>query len=137
MAEPFNVTELLQAWTQGDNEALTQLVPLVERELHRLARRYMQGERPGHTLQATALVNEAYVRLIGWKNVQWQNRAHFLGVAAQIMRRILVDYARARGTEKVWPGRKQLSMDQGAVVSKDDVSSVAAVDDSLNRVAAV
>src|SRR5262245_66637161 len=103
MAKPSKVTELLLAWTQGDKEALEQLVPLVKHELHRLAMRYMQRERPGHTLQATALVNEAYVRLIAWKDVEWQNRAHFFGVAAQIMRRILVDYARSRGAAKGRP----------------------------------
>src|SRR5947209_2152373 len=90
------VTELLQAWTDGDEEAFERLVPLVQTELHRLAERYMRTERSDHTLQTTALVNEAYLRLIDWKNVRWQNRAHFFAVSAQLMRRILVDYARSR-----------------------------------------
>src|SRR5262245_27390017 len=115
MTVSCNVTDLLQAWTRGDREALAQLVPLVQRELHRLAGRYLQRERPGHTLQATALVNEAYMRLIAWKAVEWQNRPHFFGVAAQIMRRILVDYARSRGSAKGTNGRRQVSLDEAAV----------------------
>lgn len=93
--EAHDVTELLQAWRNGDEEALDKLAPRVYKELHRLAARYMAGERPNHPLQATALINEAYVRLIGWKNAHWQNRAHFFAVSAQLMRRILVDIARA------------------------------------------
>src|SRR5262245_25952104 len=135
MVKHSKVTELLLAWTQGDKEALEQLVPLVQDEVQRLAIRYMQGERPGHTLQATALVNEAYMRLIAWKNVEWQNRAHFFGVAAQIMRRILVDYARSRGAAKGRPGRKQVSLEEAAVFSMDDVSSLIAVDHALRRLA--
>src|SRR5262245_2369845 len=90
------ITQLLLAWSDGDQAALEKLTPLVYAELHRLAKGYMFGERPGHTLQTTALINEAYLRLIDWKNVRWQNRAHFFGVAAEVMRRILVDFARAR-----------------------------------------
>ena len=89
-----DITQLLRAWNAGDESALEKVTPLVYRELYRLAGHYMGREREGHTLQATALVNEAYLRLIEWKNVQWQNRAHFFGVCAQLMRRILVDYAR-------------------------------------------
>ena len=92
---PHQLTQLLQSWSEGNQEALDKLAPLVYDELHRLARHYMRGERMGHTLQTTELVNEAYVRLIDWKNVRWQNRAHFFGVAAQMMRRILVDVARS------------------------------------------
>src|SRR6187431_2483651 len=91
-----NVTQLLIAWNGGDQSALEQLVPLVHAELHRLASRYMGKERAGHLLQPTALVNEAYMRLIDWKNIEWKNRAHFFSVAAQLMRRILVDFARQR-----------------------------------------
>src|SRR5262244_3776221 len=94
------ITQLLIAWNNGDAAALEQLAPLVQAELHRLAKRYMAGERQGHILQTTALVNEAFLRLIDWQNVEWQNRAHFYGLAAQIMRRILVDFARARRREK-------------------------------------
>jgi RNA polymerase sigma factor (TIGR02999 family) len=97
---PHEITGLLQAWRQGDQFALEQLVPLVEAELHRLAHRYLAGERPGHTLQTTALVNEAYLRLIDWKNVEWQDRAHFFGVAARLMRYILVGYAKRQPHRK-------------------------------------
>lgn len=90
------ITQLLVAWGEGDRSALEQMTPLVHAELRRLAHNYMSRERPGHTLQTTALVNEAYLRLIDWKNVRWQNRAHFFGVSAQLMRRTLVDYARDR-----------------------------------------
>ena len=90
------VTQLLLDWNDGNQEALETLVPLVYAELRRLAKGYMRGERQGHTLQTTALINEAFLRLIDWKNVSWQNRAHFFGVSAQLMRRILVDFARAR-----------------------------------------
>src|SRR5678809_1446654 len=90
------ITSLLVAWTDGDEAALNQLAPLIHAELHRLAHQYMSRERPGHLLQTSALINEAYIRLIDWKNVRWQNRAHFFGVAAQMMRRILVDFARRR-----------------------------------------
>src|SRR5262245_7572458 len=98
MATPSSqeITQLLLAWSDGDQAALEKLTPLVYAELRRLAKGYMFGERPGHTLQTTALINEAYMRLIDWKNVRWQGRAHFYGVAAQVMRRILVDFARAR-----------------------------------------
>jgi RNA polymerase sigma factor (TIGR02999 family) len=92
----MELTLLLKAWSAGDQKALEELVPRIQRELHRLASRYMAGERANHPLQTTALINEAYIRLIEWKNVQWQNRAHFFAVAAQMMRRILVDAARAR-----------------------------------------
>ena len=96
---PGNVTELLIAWSEGDSRALDKLAPLVFEELHRAARRYIAGERPGHTLQATALVNEAYLRLVDSSRVDWQNRAHFFAVSAQLMRRILVDFARLRKNE--------------------------------------
>src|SRR5262247_1685342 len=94
------ITELLVAWNNGDAAALEQLTPLVQEELHRLAKRYMAGERQGHILQTTALVNEAFMRLIDWENVEWRNRAHFFGLAARIMRQILVDFARASHREK-------------------------------------
>ncbi len=99
MARPPNITQLLLSWRDGDQAALDALMPLVQQELHRLAARNMADERAGHLLQATALLNEAYVRLVDWKDVRWQNRAHFFAMAAQIMRRVLVDMARARGRE--------------------------------------
>jgi RNA polymerase sigma factor (TIGR02999 family) len=100
MAKPtaYEITQQLRAWSDGDQTALEQLAPLVYAELHRLARGYMRGERGGHVLQSTALIYEAWLRLIDWKAVEWQNRTHFFGVAAQMMRRILVGFARERGT---------------------------------------
>ena len=106
------ITEFLRSWQGGDEAALEKLTPLVYRELHRLAAKYMRGEQVDHTLQATALVNEAYVRLIDWKNVQWQNRGHFFGVAAQVMRRILVDYARSRRYDKRGGGVRPIPLDE-------------------------
>ena len=97
---PAKITQLLVAWGRGDSGALQALAPAVQRELHRLAVHYMASERPGHVLQATALVNEAFMRLVDWKDVQWADRAHFFGIAANMMRRVLVDYARASGREK-------------------------------------
>src|SRR5688572_26502004 len=99
-AQTPNVTKLLLAWRAGDPKALEALAPVIHQELHRAAHRYMAGERPGHVLQTTALVNEAYLRLVDWKSVPWQNRAHFFGVAAQMMRRVLVDCARDVGRSK-------------------------------------
>src|SRR6516164_8217893 len=110
-SQDANITGLLIAWGGGDRGAGEALAPILERELHRVARRYMAGERGGHVLQATALVNEAYLRLIDWKNVQWQNRAHFFGIAAQVMRRILVDYARSRLYDKRGGGVRAVSLD--------------------------
>ena len=104
-------TELLRAWSQGDGSALDRLVPLVYEELHRLARRYMRQERPDHTLQATSLVNEAYLRLIDVNRVEWRDRAHFLAVAAQMMRRILVEFARNRQRQKRGGGAVRVSLD--------------------------
>src|SRR6184192_31915 len=100
MPSPADITALLVDWSQGDKTALDKLFPLVERELHRLAHSYMRKENPDHTLQTTALVNEAYLRLVDQKNTHWQNRAHFFGIAAQIMRRILLNYARDRNRVK-------------------------------------
>jgi RNA polymerase sigma factor (TIGR02999 family) len=133
---PHNVTELLVAWNKGDESALEQLVPLVEAELHRLAVRYIERERPGHLLQPTALVNEAYVRLIDWKNVQWQNRAHFFGVSAQLMRRILVDIARRRPRLE---GRtvRHVPLDEALTAATNRRADLVAIDDALNGLAAV
>ncbi|MEO5925129.1 MAG: sigma-70 family RNA polymerase sigma factor [Bryobacteraceae bacterium] len=106
------ITQLLVAWGQGDAKALAALTPHVEKELHRLAAHYMAGERPGHLLQTTALVNEAYVKLVDWKGVQWSDRAHFFGIAANMMRRVLVDYARSSGRAKRGGGMVQVSLSQ-------------------------
>jgi RNA polymerase sigma-70 factor, ECF subfamily len=134
---PPNITQLLIAWSHGDQAALDALTPLVEHELHRLAERHMAGERPGHILRATALVNEAYVRLVEWKGVRWQNRAHFFAMAAQIMRRVLVDMARARGRAKRGRGQLQVSLSEAANVPVVQSADVEALDDALKSLEAL
>ena len=131
-----NPTTLLLAWGRGDETALDQLIPLVHDELRRLARRHMAGERPGHTLQATALVNEAYLRLIEVNQVRWQNRAHFFAMASRVMRRILVDAARARGYQKRGGGAETVSLDEALLVSGEPRQDLVALDDALNALAA-
>ncbi|MGH9351583.1 MAG: sigma-70 family RNA polymerase sigma factor [Terriglobia bacterium] len=131
------VTQLLQAWSEGDERALDKLMPLVYNELHRLAQRYMAGERAGHTLQTTALVNEAYLRLVDVQQVSWQNRAHFLGVSAQLMRRILVDFARARHSLKRGGEAPPVALDEALVVSPERGTDLVALDDALNALAAI
>ena len=134
MASPTasqQVSKLLQAWGQGDEAAFNQLVSLVHAELCRLARRYMIGERAGHTLQTTALVNEAYLRLLKAQQVNWQNRAHFFGVAAQLMRRILVDSARARGGQKRGGGVPKVTLDEALVGPQAKGPDLVALDDAL------
>lgn len=126
-----NITVLLKAWSEGDGTALEALTPLVHAELHRLARTYMSRERPGHTLQTTALIHEAYVRLIDWKNVEWKNRAHFYGVAAGLMRRILVDYARSRKYQKRSGGKTRVSLDEAAVFTAKHGQDFVALDEAL------
>ena len=134
-APPQEVSQLLAAWSDGDRSALDKLLPLVEGELHRLAHRYMSHEREDHTLQTTALVNEAYLKLIDQK-VEWQNRAHFFGIAAQIMRRILIDHARQHlGPRR--GGGKAISLDEVAVVSDERASELVALDEALTTLAKV
>ncbi len=128
------VTQLLQKWTDGDAEALDQLTPVIYAELHRIARRYMRRERDGHTLQTTALVNEAYVRLIDWKNARWENRAHFFGVSAQLMRRILVDFARKRPKSKDTPIHL-VSLEEAMAVADGKEPELVALDEALNELA--
>jgi RNA polymerase sigma factor (TIGR02999 family) len=111
LGSPSDVTDLLRRWHEGDREALERLMPLVYQELHRIASRYLRHERPGHTLQSTALVHEAYVKLVDQRRVDWQNRAQFFGLAAQAMRRILVDHARARSREKRGSGAPLVALD--------------------------
>src|SRR5262245_41348721 len=125
------VTQLLRAWSEGDEAALAQLVPLVEAELHRLAQHYLAGERTGLSLQASDLVNEAYLRLIDWKVAQWQNRAHFFGVAAQLMRRILVDHARRRLQQKRGGDILRVSLADAENVVQENSASIMALDDAL------
>ncbi len=125
------VTEFLRAWSDGDRAALDSLTPIVYDELHRLARRYMRGERPGHSLQTSALVNEAYMRLVDYKGMQWQNRAHFFAVSAQLMRRILVDHAR-RHNLKRGGGVQHVSLDHTAMVGGERAANLVALDDAMN-----
>ena len=128
------VSKLLRAWTGGDQGALDRLTPIVYDELHRLARRYMKRERPGHSLQTTALVNEAYMRLVDYKHMQWQNRAHFFAVSAQLMRRILVEHAR-RHNLKRGGGVKHVSLEGAAMVGGNRAADLVAVDDAMNALA--
>lgn len=129
--EPEGVTRLLLAWNDGDESALEKLVPLVYQELHRLAKRQMQRERPDHTLQTTALINEAYLRLVDLRNVHWQNRAHFFALCARLMRRILVDFARSRHYMKRGGEAQPISLNESLVVSPQLSTDLVAIDDVL------
>ena len=131
MDAPTNVTQLLVSWSRGDQAALDALTPVIQQELHRLAARYMAGERPGHLLQPTALVNEAYLRLVDWKDARWQNRAHFFAVAAQIMRRVLVDMARLRDRAKRGQGQLHVTLSEAADVPAGPDIDLVALDDAL------
>ena len=126
------ITELLKAWRQGDEQAMEKLTPQVYRELHRAAKHCMKGERDGHTLQTTALINELYLRLADLKRIDWQNRAHFFALCARQMRRILTDQARARQSHKRGGGAQPVSLDVAPVVSPDSHADLLAVDDALN-----
>jgi len=136
-AQTHEVTQLLIDWSNGDRAALDKLIPVVEEELRRLAHRYMSRERAGHTLQTTALVNEAFVRLVNRKDVHWQNRAHFFGIAAQLMRTILVDHARSHASAKRGGGANKLELDEAMVVSQQKASEVLALDDALKQLALI
>jgi len=131
------ITQLLERWSQGDAEALDQLMPLVYDELHRLAGAYLRRERREHTLQPTALVNEAYLKLVRQRNIQWQNRAQFFGVAAQLMRRILVDHARANYAEKRGGDRVNVSLKNIGAFGTQPSTDVLALHDVLNRLAEI
>ena len=131
------VTELLRAWSDGDDGALEQLMPLVEGELRRLARTYMRRERREHTLQTTALVNEAFLRLTDARRVRWQDRAHFLGLSARLMRRVLVDHARHRGYQKRGGGAQRVTLHEALVMSADPAVDVVALDRALDALAKV
>lgn len=132
---PHNLTQLLVAWSDGDSTARDELMPLVYDELRRLAHRYMNRERCDHTLQTSALVNEAYLRLIDQKDVRWQNRAHFFAIAAQMMRRILVDYARKRGFAKRGGDRQSVPLEDATIVSPERAAEVVALDEALKCLA--
>ena len=131
---PQNITQLLAAWRDGNQSALDELYPLVYDELHRLARRYMTRERKGHTLQTTALINEAYVRLVGQK-VNWANRSHFFAISAQIMRRILIDHARRHAYAKRGGGAQQVSLEEAATVTPDQSGELLRLDEALKSLA--
>jgi len=130
------VSGLLQAWRQGDGEALKKLTPIVYAELHRLARHYMRGERSGHSLQTTALVNEAYIRLTDYKRMRWENRAHFFAVSAQLMRRILVDHARRRNLKR-GGGVQHVLLEDTAVIGGERDEDLVALDDALHALARI
>jgi RNA polymerase sigma factor (TIGR02999 family) len=135
MTDPGSVTTLLQAWGGGEERALEDLVPLVERELHRIAQRHMAGERMGHSLQATALVNEAYMRLVDVQHVRWQDRAHFFAMSARLMRRILVDWARAKHSRKRGGDAVRITFDESLTVADESPQDLVALDDALNELA--
>ena len=133
---PRDVTQLLQAWSRWDSSALEKLTPLVYKELHRLAHRYMSYESPGHILQTTALVNEAYLRLVS-NQVSWQNRAHFFAISAQLMRQILVDFARSRRRQKRGGGLQPVSLEEALVLSDEREPDLVALDEALQALAAI
>lgn len=133
---PQEVSQLLRAWGDGDQTALDKLMPLVYEELRQMAKRHMGRQNPGHTLQTTALIHEAYLRLVDQKEVQWQNRAHFFGVAAKAMRHILIDYARSRHAAKRGGEARLVSLDEAAVVSAERTAELVALDDALQSLAA-
>lgn len=137
MTAASKITDLLVCWGNGDHAALEQLMPLVERELHRLAHRYMRRENAGHTLQTTALINETFLRLVDQNRVRWQNRAHFYGIAAKIMRRVLLNYARDRGRDKRGGGAYKLSLSAAEVMSDEDSVELLALNEALERLAEV
>ena len=139
MTQPSSqeVTQMLIRWSDGDRAALDELTPIVYDELRRLARHYMSRERPGHTLQTTALVNEAYLRLVEGRSVRWQNRAHFFAVSAQVMRRILIDHARSYGREKRGGALRKFTLDEAAVMSEERAAELLALDDALSELALV
>lgn len=137
MTTQHEITRLLADWSNGDRQALEKLTPLVYDELRRLAGRYLRQERAGHTLQSTALVHEAYMKLVGQNNVRWQNRAHFFGIAAQMIRRILVDYARARKADKRGSGAERLSLDEAIALPGGQDLDLVALDDALDGLAKI
>ena len=131
------VTQLLKAWTTGDEQALEKLTPLVYQQLHRFAQRYMAGERSGHTLQTTALVNEVYLRLVDCGQVNWQDRAHFFAMSAQLMRRILIDFARSRGYQKRGGDVPHISLEEAPSVCSEPAANLVALDEALKALAEV
>jgi len=137
MALPQEITQLLLSWSKGDQAALDQLIPLVYPELRKLARRYMGRESPEHTLQTSALINEAYLRLVDQQAVEWNDRAHFFAVAAQVMRHILIDHARSHLYGKRGAGAQHVPLDEVAVVSQERAAELVALDDALTSLAKI
>ena len=135
--QPHEITHLLAEWSSGNQAALDKLYPLVYDELRRMAHRYMSRERKGHTLQTTALINEAYLRLVEQRNVTWANRAHFFGIAAQIMRRVLIDYARRYEYAKRGAGAQRVSLEETAFVARERARELIALDEALERLAKI
>jgi RNA polymerase sigma-70 factor (ECF subfamily) len=133
--EVFETTRLLKAWSEGDETALERLVPLVDAEMRNLARHYLRQERPGHILQTTALVNEAWIRLINWPDASWQNRAHFIGLTAQLMRRVLVDEARRRQAQRYGGDAVQVSLANAEGIAYEKTEDLVALDEALNELA--
>lgn len=137
MPSPSEITELLVCWGNGDRAALERLLPLVEGELHRLAHAYMRREHPEHTLQTTALINETYLRLVDQRRVKWQNRAHFFGISAQIMRRVLLNYARSKRRDKRGGGAYMVSLSEAEAVAEGRSVELIALDEALQRLSLV
>jgi RNA polymerase sigma-70 factor (ECF subfamily) len=137
MSAPADITELLIAWGGGDQTALEKLLPLVEKELHRIAARYMRRENPEHTLQTTALVNEAYIRLVNQRGTRWQNRAHFFGIAANIMRRILLNYARDRQRAKRGGKAVKVPLSEVTIISEEKSQELISLDNALRKLEAI
>ena len=135
MSAPHSVSQLLEQWNQGDRGALDKLLPLIYEELRKMAKRYMSRENPGHTLQTTALIHEAYLRLVKQKDKHFENRAHFFGVAAQAMRQILVDYARGRRATKRGGQARPVSLEEAALVTQERAAELVAFDDALQELA--
>ncbi len=136
-SSPHEITQLLRAWRGGDQEALEKLTPLVYAELHRAAHRYMAAERPGHTLQTTALVNEVYLRLVNLREITYQDRTHFLAVCARLMRRVLVDFARSRGRVKRGGDSPPAALEEALVVSREPGAELVALDEALSSLETV
>lgn len=136
ISSPHDVTRLLQDWRNGDKAALEKLTPLVYDELRQLANRYLRNERKDHTLQGTALVHEAYMKMVGYTDLEWQSRAHFFGVAARIMRQILIDHARKHNADRRGGGKQNLNLEEVAVFSAERAQSLVALDDALESLAA-
>jgi RNA polymerase sigma factor (TIGR02999 family) len=135
MSASHSVTKLLEQWNNGDREALDKLMPLIYEELRKMAKRYMSQQNPGHTLQTTALIHEAYMRMVKQKEKHFENRAHFFGVAAQAMRHILVDYARTRHTAKRGGGARPISLEEAALVTPERAGELVAFDEALKELA--